>query len=159
VDDNEKNDECPNKNGSVQVHHKQSVRKIVDTWWAAESTKFNVKQKEVMQHIMQRVVAEDDEAIAGSGPITTPLSLLVCGGPGVGKSFVGKAAKGLFTALGWTQGIPTLIPTLTAPLLAILTSTLTLTRTLTPTLTLLLTLTLRQRIPILCLPSGGRGSN
>lgn len=90
--------------GSVHVQCNHSVRESIDRWWAKESTGFNEEQKHVMQHIMRRIVQEDDDTISGLGPITAPLSLLVCGGPGVGKSFVTKAAKGLFTALGWAQG-------------------------------------------------------
>ena len=60
-------------------------------------------QREVVDMIATRVLAEVDDLHTGEA--SDPLCCLVCGGPGVGKSFVTTSARQLFESLGWVAGL------------------------------------------------------
>ena len=54
--------------------------------------------------IAKRVLQEHQDAVNNSVGRSKPLCALVIGGPGVGKSFVTKAARCLFAGRGYSQG-------------------------------------------------------
>ena len=64
----------------------------------------NTNQIKVVQMIAKRVLQEHQDAVDNSVGRSKPLCALVTGGPGVGKSFVTKAARYLFAELGYSQG-------------------------------------------------------
>jgi hypothetical protein len=64
----------------------------------------NTKQIKVVQMIPKRVLQEHHDAVDNSVGRSKPLCALVIGGPGVGKSFVIKAARCLFAKLRYSQG-------------------------------------------------------
>ena len=64
----------------------------------------NEKQKEVVRIVADRMIQEEHDLLDDRYGESDPLSVMVCGGPGTGKSHVTTSLKELFEAVGWKQG-------------------------------------------------------
>jgi len=93
------------EDGCVVQLQRRSVPEVVTNWRNEmyEQTLDNAAQREVVDMIATRVLAEVDDLHTGEA--SDPLCCLVCGGPGVGKSFVTTSARQLFESLGWVAGL------------------------------------------------------
>jgi hypothetical protein len=97
-------------NVSVSLSH-ISHRQVVEAWVddltkskAKHGLKCKNKQQEAVVHmIARRVLQEIDDSYADGN--SEPTRALVCGRPGVGKSFTIKAATKLFDKLGYKHGV------------------------------------------------------
>ena len=97
----------------VQVEGSQKdVKRTVSEWLArltSESGDWlrckNVQQQEVVTLIAERVLEEHADTVGNCIGSSDPINGLITGGPGVGKSFVVKAARELFDALGYSRGV------------------------------------------------------
>jgi hypothetical protein len=65
----------------------------------------NPEQEEVVRLIAGRVLQEHQDMLDGCIGRSEPVSALITGGPGVGKSFVVKAARQLFGSLDYGRGV------------------------------------------------------
>ena len=98
---------------SIQVSQSQYNISAVVSKWLNDMTMGtgdglkcrNSEQKEVVSMIASRVLEEHNDTVAGCVGRSKPISALITGGPGVGKSFVVKAARSLFDALGYNNGV------------------------------------------------------
>lgn len=64
----------------------------------------NDEQRAVVRLIADRILAEHADCMDGAIGRSEPTRALITGGPGVGKSFVIKAARSLFQKLGYVNG-------------------------------------------------------
>ena len=101
--------------GSVRMTHQACVTPIVESWKRGllnngyGPSKLIAKgqgQMDVVHLIANRLLAEAsdmDNYIVGRS-CSEPVHALICGRPGVEKSFITQAAQQLFRALNWVQG-------------------------------------------------------
>ena len=82
----------------------RNTNKVVADWRQQQSATANVDQMEFVNLVADRLVQEDKELFDGDRGKSEPLSMLVTGGPGTGKSFITDSMKKVFDQLGWKQG-------------------------------------------------------
>lgn len=93
--------------GSVRMTQQQSIEPILRKWKREMLVKAKGPgQEQVVMMIHDRVWSEacDMDTYQPGSACSEPMRALICGAPGVGKSFITQAAKELFLRLGWTQG-------------------------------------------------------
>ena len=93
--------------GNVRMSQRASIKPIIRDWKTEMMDKAKGDgQKEVVTLIAGRVWTEatDMDTHRVGRACSEPLRALICGKPGVGKSFITKAAKELFKRMGWQQG-------------------------------------------------------
>ena len=90
----------------------KDVKRTVSEWSArltSESGDWlrckNTQQQAVVTLIAERVLEEHADIVGNCIGSSNPINGLITGGPGVGKSFVVKAARELFDALGYSRGV------------------------------------------------------
>ena len=97
--------------GSVAVLQGGGVKSAVDSWYEKhkyipynkDKARANTKQTQVLALVKKRIMQETHEVSRGQSGASEPVRALICGGPGVGKSYVIKALRSLFHALGWEE--------------------------------------------------------
>lgn len=93
--------------GSVKMSQRASIKPIVQGWKTEMLKEAKGDgQQQVVKLIADRVWTEatDMDTHRVGRACSEPLRALICGKPGVGKSFITKAAKELFRRMGWLQG-------------------------------------------------------
>ena len=92
--------------GSVVLAYNSSIVRMVKQWQqkkkAIKTTKTNVEQCRFIDTIAVRMITEANGVRNDTLGASEPLRLLVCGGPGVGKSYVIKALTDLSITLALT---------------------------------------------------------
>ena len=67
--------------------------------------KHSASQFQVLQIVCDRIHVETNEFVLGQPGSSEPISLLVLGDPGTGKSYVIHSLVSMFKSLGWTADV------------------------------------------------------